>query len=127
MGFRTKTGFGVVIGLAALWTVMYAAGAIGVPDVWVSEECRVRGGIPNALAKLRSGETVRVAYLGGSITEANPGWRAMTLAWFRARCRLDRRIACGKDRSFGGQRGEARSPKTVHWNFFPGGKIISWN
>ena len=27
---------------------------------------------------------MRIAYLGGSITEANPGWRAMTRDWFQA-------------------------------------------
>lgn len=46
-----------------------------------SVECRARGGIPNALAKLRAGETVRVGYLGGSITLSDPGWRAMTRGW----------------------------------------------
>lgn len=44
-------------------------------------ECRVREGLPNALAKWRAGNEVRVAYLGGSITEAN-GWRPKTMAWF---------------------------------------------
>jgi len=44
-------------------------------------ECRVRGGMPNVLAKLRAGKAVRIAYLGGSIT-AQKGWRPKTLAWF---------------------------------------------
>ena len=54
-----------------------------VPEPEKSVECRARKGLPNVLAKLKAGGTVRIAYLGGSITEANPGWRAMTLAWFR--------------------------------------------
>ena len=47
-------------------------------------ECRVRGGLPNLLAKIDSGgdEEIRVAYLGGSITAA-PGWRVKTMAWLR--------------------------------------------
>lgn len=45
-------------------------------------ECRPRGGLPNALAKLEAGETVRIAYLGGSIT-AQPGWRPKSLTWFQ--------------------------------------------
>ena len=49
----------------------------------VPDECRVRDGLPNVLAKLTAGETVRVAYLGGSITEAN-GWRPKSMAWFKA-------------------------------------------
>ncbi|MGN0846565.1 MAG: GDSL-type esterase/lipase family protein [Kiritimatiellia bacterium] len=54
-------------------------------DPGKSEECRARDGLPNVLAKLKAGEEVRIAYLGGSITEANPGWRAMTRDWFRAK------------------------------------------
>jgi len=45
-------------------------------------ECRVRGGLPNIFHKLEQGETVRIAYLGGSIT-AQAGWRPKTLGWFR--------------------------------------------
>jgi lysophospholipase L1-like esterase len=45
-------------------------------------ECMPRGGLPNAFAKLERGDTMRVAYLGGSIT-AQEGWRVKTLGWFR--------------------------------------------
>jgi hypothetical protein len=45
-------------------------------------ECRPRGGLPNLLAKLESGETVRIGYLGGSIT-AQPGWRVYTTKWLQ--------------------------------------------
>ena len=45
---------------------------------------KARAGLPNVFAKLKAGKTVRVAYFGGSITEAN-GWRPKTLAWLRAR------------------------------------------
>ena len=68
------------LGPDALFAAPAAAG-----DSARSVECRARAGLPNALAKLRAGGTVRVAYLGGSITEANPGWRAMTFAGLRAR------------------------------------------
>jgi hypothetical protein len=48
-----------------------------------AQECRSRAGWPNFLAKARTpGATVRVAYLGGSIT-AQPGWRPKTLAHFQ--------------------------------------------
>ncbi|MCY3018450.1 MAG: GDSL-type esterase/lipase family protein [Planctomycetota bacterium] len=52
-------------------------------DVNVAEEFRSRDGLPNFFAKLQTGGSVRVAYLGGSITAAN-GWRPKTLAWFKA-------------------------------------------
>lgn len=77
---------GFIGGAASLLALSKCVAAVAAgPDPKVSEECRARGGLPNVLAKLKAGETVRIAYLGGSITEANPGWRAMTLAWFRER------------------------------------------
>ncbi len=45
-------------------------------------ECRMRGGLPNLFLKLNQGHTVRMAYLGGSIT-AQEGWRPKSLAWFQ--------------------------------------------
>jgi hypothetical protein len=55
-------------------------------SVSVVYEFQLRGGIPNLLRKARAadGRTIRVAYLGGSITEAN-GWRVKTLAGFKTR------------------------------------------
>ena len=62
--------------------MMVNADEASAADLWRTCECRPRGGVPNALVKLKAGKTVRIAYLGGSITEAN-GWRPKTLAWFR--------------------------------------------
>lgn len=45
-------------------------------------ECAPRAGLPNFFAKLDRGDTVRVGYLGGSIT-AQEGWRPKTLKWFQ--------------------------------------------
>ncbi|MBN1818434.1 MAG: hypothetical protein JW828_13820 [Sedimentisphaerales bacterium] len=45
-------------------------------------ECRPREGLPNVLDKLNEGGSVRIAYLGGSIT-AQSGWRVKALEWFR--------------------------------------------
>lgn len=62
-----------------------AAGLSAAPyalDPKVAEEFRQRDGLPNVFAKIQAGETVRVAYVGGSITAAN-GWRPKTMAWFR--------------------------------------------
>ncbi len=48
-----------------------------------AKECRPRGGVPNFLARARTpGAVVKVAYLGGSITE-QPGWRPKSLAYFQ--------------------------------------------
>ncbi len=43
-------------------------------------ECHPRGGLPNVFAKIDAGGTVKVAYLGGSITAA-PGWRVQSREW----------------------------------------------
>ncbi len=45
-------------------------------------ECAPRGGLPNFLAGLEQGKTLRIAYFGGSIT-AQDGWRVKTLKWFQ--------------------------------------------
>lgn len=45
-------------------------------------EVSVRGGLPWFAAKALKGDTLRVAYLGGSITE-QPGWRVYSLKWLR--------------------------------------------
>jgi lysophospholipase L1-like esterase len=44
-------------------------------------ECQPRSGLPNFFAKLEAGGPVRIAYLGGSITEAW-GWRDLSCDWF---------------------------------------------
>jgi lysophospholipase L1-like esterase len=44
-------------------------------------EFSMRDGLPNFFAKLKAGQEVRIAYLGGSITAA-PGWRLLSQQWF---------------------------------------------
>lgn len=50
----------------------------------LNEEMVARDGLPNFFKKIRKGDSVKVAYLGGSIT-AQPGWRVQSLEWFRQR------------------------------------------
>ena len=48
-----------------------------------AQECRPRAGLPNFLAKASTpGASLKVAYLGGSITAQN-GWRVKSLAHFK--------------------------------------------
>ena len=47
-----------------------------------AQEVRARDGVGNFLSKLKTGKTVTIAYLGGSITAMN-GWRNMTTDWLR--------------------------------------------
>lgn len=50
----------------------------------VSEELHARGGMPNFFAKALRGDSIKVGYLGGSITAQN-GWRVFSLDWFKQR------------------------------------------
>lgn len=45
-------------------------------------ELSIRGGLPNFFKKLKEGSTVKIAYLGGSITAQN-GWRVQSRKWFQ--------------------------------------------
>lgn len=45
-------------------------------------ECSPRNGLPNFFAKCKKGKTVRIAYLGGSIT-SQAGWRVQSLELFK--------------------------------------------
>lgn len=43
-----------------------------------------RGGLPNFFSKIIHGDSLNIAYLGGSITEQK-GWRVYSLEWFKSR------------------------------------------
>ena len=66
---------------AALLTAKPAAAADDYP-LRDAVECHPRSGLPNAISKLKSGATVNVAYLGGSITAA-AGWRVQSREWLQ--------------------------------------------
>lgn len=46
-------------------------------------EFHQRGGLPNLFQKIKSQRQVRIAYIGGSITESPNGWRDLSFSWFR--------------------------------------------
>ncbi|RYC70099.1 SGNH/GDSL hydrolase family protein [Spirosoma sordidisoli] len=46
-------------------------------------EATYRAGLPNFFHKIQSGQTSKVAYLGGSITRADQGWRDQTVSWLK--------------------------------------------
>jgi lysophospholipase L1-like esterase len=46
-------------------------------------EFQPRSGLPNLMRKLRRKGTVRIAYLGGSITQDGAGWRVQTAEWLQ--------------------------------------------
>ena len=68
--------------LTILFLVRPAAGAAPQFAPVPAELVKVRGGIGNALLRLKEGQPLKVGYLGGSITAAS-GWRVQTLEWLR--------------------------------------------
>lgn len=48
-----------------------------------AREFSARSGLPNFFGKIKSGQQVRVAFLGGSITRAGGGYRDQLLTWLR--------------------------------------------
>ncbi len=48
------------------------------------QELKIRNGLPNFIKKATQGKSVKVAYLGGSIT-AQEGWRVTTFDWLKKR------------------------------------------
>ena len=48
------------------------------------QELKIRDGLPNFLSKVNHGKSVKVAYLGGSIT-AQEGWRVTSFDWLKQR------------------------------------------
>ncbi|MBD0258328.1 MAG: SGNH/GDSL hydrolase family protein [Cytophagales bacterium] len=69
---------GVLAALLLLVIPIHPALAQAGPAV---PECQTRNGLPGTAARLaRPGDTLRIAYLGGSITQAAGGWREQSVA-----------------------------------------------
>jgi hypothetical protein len=56
----------------------------GEPDKIQVPDFAIRNGLPNFFAKAMNGDSLRVAYFGGSITAQN-GWRVASLDWLKVR------------------------------------------
>ena len=63
----------------ALFVCLFSLNAEELVD---AVECNTRGGIPNFIKKLNEGKTVKIGYLGGSITAQN-GYRVLSRKWFQ--------------------------------------------
>ncbi|MDR2706356.1 MAG: SGNH/GDSL hydrolase family protein [Planctomycetaceae bacterium] len=70
-----------ILGLFIFVPLLWSAGTPEFRYVPM-ELLQSRDGVGNVLEKLNKGETVKIAYLGGSITAAN-GWRPKTTEWFK--------------------------------------------
>ena len=69
-----------------VFTVCIASVSFGItesnPNKNSFNELTIRGGLPNFFSKALIGDSIKVAYLGGSITAQN-GWRVLSLEWFK--------------------------------------------
>ncbi len=70
--------------LVLAFTAVAWTGNLGAAEYQAvpAQKIRPRDGIGHVMAKIRAGQKVTVAYLGGSITAAN-GWRPKTTAWLQ--------------------------------------------
>lgn len=73
--------------LAAFWTGIgglsaQMAAQRPVYRAMPAVECQVRDGIGNVMAKIGADRPIRIAYLGGSITEMD-GWRRLSREWLQ--------------------------------------------
>ena len=88
-----------------MWLVLALLVGLSARAVEPLQECHARGGLPNVFAKLQAGGAVRVAYLGGSITDAE-GWRVLSRQWLasqfpQARVEEIRATICGTGAELG--------------------------
>jgi hypothetical protein len=79
---RNKLMRGIILGVFAVTFFIQADAQ--ADSLLPSKELSVRGGVPNFYAKIKGNKTVRIAFLGGSITRAGNGYRDQILTWFRA-------------------------------------------
>ena len=69
--------------LPACLALLFASTLCNAEDTYPlrdAVECHPRSGLPNLFAKIQAGETIKVGYLGGSITAA-AGWRIQSREW----------------------------------------------
>ena len=69
--------------LCGLLTMMLTIAQSQADSLQPAKELSVRGGLPNFFAKVHSGKTVKIAFLGGSITRAGNGYRDQVMTWLR--------------------------------------------
>jgi lysophospholipase L1-like esterase len=74
-----------LLGSLIFFLVSSLSGAVRAEDTYPlreAMECHPRSGLPNVREKIEAGKSLKIAYLGGSITAA-PGWRVQSLEWFQ--------------------------------------------
>ena len=73
------------LALSAICFAQSSSGDLPKKDnpIFKMQEFNKRGGLPNIFHTIASQHQIKIAYLGGSITGADNGWRQLTYDWFR--------------------------------------------
>lgn len=69
--------------ICLLATHLFVCGYAQQDSLLRAKEFSARGGLPNFFSKIKEGKTLRIAFLGGSITRAGNGYRDQLLTWLR--------------------------------------------
>jgi lysophospholipase L1-like esterase len=83
MSLKNYLWYGCLLFCAVLPVNGYAKQKNTKPVVVRVKDFNSRDGLPNFYHKLQQNRSVHIAYLGGSITAAQDGWRELTCNWFR--------------------------------------------
>lgn len=80
---KNQVFFTIIVGIFLVLRFTASAQQIEDFPIFKMEEFHGRDGLPNVFHKINNRRQVRIAYIGGSITEAREGWRDLTFSWFR--------------------------------------------
>jgi hypothetical protein len=69
--------------ILCLFAINVAVAQTQPDSLMAAKEFSPRGGLPNFFSKIKAGQPVRIAFLGGSITRAGNGYRDQILSWFK--------------------------------------------
>jgi len=84
---KLKTGYILSINFLIILFIILGANTYDKKENYPkneTQELEARDGLPNFFDKAMRGDSIKVAYLGGSIT-AQAGWRVYSLEWFQQR------------------------------------------
>jgi lysophospholipase L1-like esterase len=78
-----RRSFARTLWMTVLGQVLFVFLAVGQATSSPLLELHARSGLPNFFFKLHRGDSVKIAYFGGSITAAAGGWRDQSAAWIQ--------------------------------------------
>jgi lysophospholipase L1-like esterase len=71
------------LGILLFCVLLFQTTIAQTDSISTAIESTYRAGLPNFFSKIKKEQNVKIAYLGGSITRADKGWREQTFHWFQ--------------------------------------------